>query len=75
MKTIKKSAWLIACLTGLLLAYTAYQTTLHGADETCTDSLSAAAIADPGQDQELFVDHALLRSPECNQGTDAPSGQ
>jgi hypothetical protein len=75
VKTIRKSAWLIASLTGLLLAYTAYQTTLHEAAETCTDSLSAAAIADPGQDQGLLVDHALLRSPECNQETDDQSGQ
>ena len=66
---------MVAGSAGLAITYATYQLTLSEDDNPCTESLSAAVLADTGRDQELLIDHALLRSPECQTEANRQSGQ
>ena len=65
--TARSVRWLVTVVACALVTYALYQATSGEAPDACQQQLSAAAIADAGQDQEALVDNALLMRPQCDE--------
>ena len=61
----------VLATTVLLIVYFLSETTKTPAADVCEQTLSAAVLASPGDDQEALVDNALLRGTHCSE-TDSP---
>ena len=59
--------------TVVLIVYFLSESTKSPGPDPCEQTLSAAALAAPGEAQEALVDNALLRGTHCSEPKPPPS--
>mgnify|MGYP001596075633 CR=1 FL=1 len=62
----------VLATTVVLIVYFLSETTKTPTENTCEQTLSAAVLATPGEDQEALVDNALLRGTHCSRAERPP---
>ena len=63
---------LITTVSIVLLVYFLSEITAVSAPDICRQTISAAALADTGSDQDTLVDNALLQQSTCKESAEAP---
>ncbi len=65
------SSVVLATTVGIIVYFLSETTKTPDAD-LCEQTLSAAVLASPGEDQEALVDNALLRGTHCSEAESPP---